>query len=82
MFRARTVYNAIPLHLQQQEISPMARSNTLTLLDVSQAVSEEAANEEEILATVVHLISSGQVRLSDDALKAMQTLLVTENVAA
>jgi hypothetical protein len=60
----------------------MARSDDVTLVDVIQAVSEEAANEEEMLATVVHLISSGQVRLSDAAIKAMQTLLVTTNVAA
>jgi hypothetical protein len=60
----------------------MARSDDVTLVDVIQAVSEEAANEEEMLATVVHLISSGQVRLSDAAIKAMQTLLATTNVAA
>jgi hypothetical protein len=60
----------------------MVRSDDVTLIDVIQAVSEEAANEEEMLATVVHLISSGQVRLSDAAIKAMQTLLATTNVAA
>jgi hypothetical protein len=60
----------------------MARSDDVTLVDVIQAVSEEAANEEEMLATVVHLISSSQVRLSDAAIKAMQTLLATTNVAA
>ncbi len=60
----------------------MIRSDDVTLVDVIQAVSEEAANEEEMLATVVHLISSGQVRLSDAAIKAMQTLLATTNVAA
>ena len=60
----------------------MAGSDDVTLIDVIQAVSEEAANEEEMLATVVHLISSGQVRLSDAAIKAMQTLLATTNVAA
>ena len=60
----------------------MARLDDVTLVDVIQAVSEEAANEQEILATVVHLISSGQVRLSDEAIKAMQTLLATTNVAA
>ena len=43
----------------------MARSEALTLLDVILAVHEEAANEQETLATVVHLITSGQVRLSD-----------------
>jgi hypothetical protein len=60
----------------------MARSPALTLLDVMQAVSEEAATEQEILATVVHLISSGQVRLSDEAIKAIKDLCVPANVAA
>jgi hypothetical protein len=46
----------------------MARSPALTLLDVIQAVSEVAANEQEILATIVHLLTSGQVRLSDEAI--------------
>ena len=60
----------------------MARSDALTLFDVMQAVREEAANEQEALATVSHLLTSGQVRLSDDAIKAMQALLATTNVAA
>jgi hypothetical protein len=60
----------------------MARSDDVTLLDVIQAVREEAANEQETLATVIHLLTSGQVRLSDDAIKAMQTLLATTHVAA
>jgi hypothetical protein len=60
----------------------MARSQELTLLDVIQAVSEEAATEQEILATVVHLISSGQVRLSDEAIKAIRDLCAPTNVAA
>jgi hypothetical protein len=47
-----------------------------------QAVSEVAANEQETLATVVHLISSGQVRLSDDAIKAIQELSAITDVAA
>ena len=54
----------------------------MTLYDVIQAVREEAANEQEALATVSHLLTSGQVRLSDDAIKAMQALLATTNVAA
>jgi hypothetical protein len=70
------------MNLQRQETDPMARSQALTLLDVIQAVSEEAANEQELVATVAHLLSSGQVRLSDEAIKAMQTLLATTNVAA
>ena len=60
----------------------MARSQALTLLDVMQAVSEEAANEAEILATVVHLISSGQVRLSDEAIQAIHELGAPTHVAA
>jgi hypothetical protein len=68
--------------LLEQETVPMARANDLTLGDVMQAVREEAANEQEALATVSHLLTSGQVRLSDDAIKAMQALLATTNVAA
>lgn len=60
----------------------MARSDDVTLLDVMQAVCEAAANEQEALAMVSHLLTSGQVRLSDDAIKAMQALLATTNVAA
>jgi hypothetical protein len=60
----------------------MTRLRGLTLLDVVQAVSEVAMNDEETVATVVHLISSGQVRLSDDALRAMRDLLTTADAAA
>jgi hypothetical protein len=60
----------------------MARSPTLTLLDVMQAVSEVAADEQETLATVVHLLTSGQVRLSDDAIQAIRELFVTTTAAA
>jgi hypothetical protein len=44
----------------------------LTLLDVILAVHEVAANEQETLATVVHQLTSGQVWLSDDAIRAMR----------
>jgi hypothetical protein len=47
-----------------------------------QAVREAAANEQETLATVVHLLASGQVRLSDDAMKAIQELSAITDVAA
>jgi hypothetical protein len=60
----------------------MAKSRDLTLLDVIQAVSEVAANDQETLATVVHLITSGQVRLCDDAIRAMRDLSVTAGAAA
>jgi len=45
----------------------MASSDAVTLLDVMQAVREAAANEQETLAVMVHLLTSGQVRLSDEA---------------
>ena len=60
----------------------MATFPVVTLCEVIQAVSEVAANEQETLATVVHLITSGQVRLSDDAIKAIRELSVTTNAAA
>lgn len=60
----------------------MTRLRGLTLLDVIQAVSEVAANDQETVATVVHLISSGQVRLSDEAVRAMRDLLMRADVAA
>jgi hypothetical protein len=60
----------------------MASSDAVTLLDVMLAVREEAANEQETLATVVHLLTSGQVRLSDDAIKAMRALSAPTHVAA
>jgi hypothetical protein len=47
-----------------------------------QAVREEAGNEQETLATVVHLMTSGQVRLSADAITAIRELSATTNVAA
>jgi hypothetical protein len=60
----------------------MARSPALTLLDVIQAVSEVATNEQETLATMLHLLTSGQVRLSNEAISGIKALFVTTNVAA
>jgi len=60
----------------------MATSHGVTLLDVIQAVSEVAENDMEIIATVVHLISSGQVRLHHDAIGAMRQLVATAHAAA
>jgi hypothetical protein len=65
-----------------QETVPMATSHDLTLLDVIQAVSEVAENDQEIIATVVHLISSGQVRLHSDAIEAMRHLVAIVDEAA
>jgi hypothetical protein len=65
-----------------QEIGPMARTRKFTLLDVIQAVSEVTQNAQEIIATVTHLISSGQVRLCDEAIEAMRDLVATVDAAA
>ncbi|MDQ3830605.1 MAG: hypothetical protein M3361_15140 [Candidatus Tectomicrobia bacterium] len=50
----------------------MARSPEVTLLDVIRAVREVAANEQETLATVVHLLTSGQVRLPEEAISGLE----------
>lgn len=60
----------------------MVALHELTLLDVIQAVSKETANEQEILATVAHLLTSGQVRFSNDALRAIRDLVATVDAAA
>jgi hypothetical protein len=75
----------MPLESRQpagQESIPMATCNDLTLLDVIQAVSEVAENDREIIATMVHLINSGQVRLSDETMAAIRHLLSTIDAAA
>jgi len=46
------------------------------------AVRDVAATEDETLAAIVHLLSSGQVRLSAPAMQAMRELLVTTTAAA
>ena len=60
----------------------MANTRYPTLLDVIQAVSEVAASDEEILATVTDLINSGQVRLCGDAAGATIDVSATEDTAA
>jgi hypothetical protein len=60
----------------------MATSHELTLLDVIQAVSEVAENDQEIVATVTHLICSGQARLRNDAIEAIRQLVATVDAAA
>ena len=59
-----------------------APTQVIRLCDVMQAVSDVAANEDETLATIVHLLSSGQVRLSAQAVTAIRELLVTTTAAA
>jgi hypothetical protein len=60
----------------------MARTRELTLLEVIQVVSEVTQDEQEIIATVAHLISSGQVRLRDEAIEAMRDLVASLDTAA
>jgi hypothetical protein len=60
----------------------MATSRDVTLLEVFQAVREVAADEQETLATTVHLLTRGQVRLSAEAIRAIQDLMATANAAA
>ena len=62
----------------------MTRSQTQTvrLCDVMQAVRDVAAHEDETLAAIVHLLSSGQVRLSVPTIQAMREVLVTTTAAA
>jgi hypothetical protein len=60
----------------------MARTREFTLLNVIQAVSEVAENDQEVIATVVHLISSGQVRLYVETIRATRDLVASMDVAA
>jgi len=60
----------------------MARCDAVTLFDVMQAVRDEAANEQETLAAMVHLLTSGQVRLSDEAIKVFRDLFAPTPAAA
>lgn len=65
-----------------EETIRMHSSHEVTLLDVIRAVSAVAVNDEETIATVVHLISSGQVRLSAEAITAMTDVWATADAAA
>jgi hypothetical protein len=71
-----------PCRAAKTLIEPLSLSRKLTLLDVIQAVHEEAVNDQETLVTMVHLITSGQVRLCNDAIRAMRERLATADAAA
>jgi hypothetical protein len=49
----------------------------LTLLDLVNTVSEYAATDDEVVATVVHLVNSGQVELCGNFLGARFDLETT-----
>jgi len=59
----------------------MKKSDELTLLDLIRVVSEVAANDQELLATVADLINSGQVRFCGEAAGATIDLLATDVAA-
>jgi hypothetical protein len=65
-----------------EETVRMHSSHEVTLLDVIRAVNAVAVTDEETIATVVHLIRSGQVRLSADAIAAMTDVWATADAAA
>jgi hypothetical protein len=60
----------------------MTRFRYPTLLDLIQAVHEVAASDQETMATVAHLINSGQVRLCGDFAGATIDLSLMKDVAA
>ena len=68
--------------LMEREAVTMARSSSLSLLDLIQAVSEVAANDQEMLATVADLINSGRVRLCGESAGATIDLLAAADAAA
>jgi hypothetical protein len=70
------------LHYILEESRLMGKAHNLTLLDLIQAVSEVAANEQEIKATVADLINSGRVRLCGDAAGATIDLFARADAAA
>ena len=53
-----------------------------TLLELVKAVSEHAETDTEIVATVVHLVNSGQVRLCGNFRGARFDLATTAGTAA
>ena len=58
------------------------RSHDLTRLDVIQAVRAVAVNNEDTMATVVHRLSSGQVRRCNEAITALMNALASADAAA
>ncbi len=57
----RFVEQAVRTHEEQEAKSQEAR--VTTLLDLVAAVAESAKTEAEVVATVTHLINSGQIKL-------------------
>ncbi len=51
------------IHEVETTREPESRAQELTLLELVEAVGEVTADEQEIVATVTHLLVSGRVRL-------------------
>jgi hypothetical protein len=60
----------------------MPSPHEVTRLDVIEAMRAVAVNDEETHASIIHLISRGQARRSDDALTAMLDVLASVDAAA
>jgi len=52
------------LAIHEIEMNPIDEPRTVTLLELIEAVSEVSDSEQEVLATVTYMLSSGRVRLS------------------
>lgn len=54
----------VPISVARRvEPQPLPVAQELTLLDLVRVVGEVARNEDEVVATVLHLLRSGRVRL-------------------
>ena len=53
----------LPIGPATPEVVPAPEPEVLTLLDLVRVVAEYAETEEEVVATIQHLLHSGQVKL-------------------
>ena len=53
----------LPIGPAAPEVVPAPEPEVLTLLDLVRVVAEYAETEEEVVATIQHLLHSGQVKL-------------------
>ena len=54
--------NSVAIAVEEAS-SPVPEPRVTTLLDLVAAVSESAQSEDEVVATVTHMINSGAIRL-------------------
>ncbi len=60
--RSYVVGSAVPL--RAGEVARLIETQAITLLDLVRAVGEVTDDDREIVATVLHMLRSGRVRLS------------------